>query len=53
MRVIAEGVETERALEQVRLLGVDDVQGYLISKPLPGPDFERFVCAAGALKLAA
>jgi diguanylate cyclase (GGDEF)-like protein/PAS domain S-box-containing protein len=38
--VVAEGVET---VEQARLLGLlrcDEMQGYLIGKPLPGPAFE-------------
>lgn len=53
MRVIAEGVESEAQLEQLRELGADDMQGYLISRPLPARDFERFVCSYGALKIAA
>jgi diguanylate cyclase (GGDEF)-like protein len=53
MRVVAEGIETEQQFEQVRALGADDMQGYLISRPLCGADFERFVCSYGALKLAA
>ena len=38
--VVAEGVETE---DQSRMLGVlhcDEIQGYLVSKPLPVADFE-------------
>jgi diguanylate cyclase (GGDEF)-like protein len=53
MRVIAEGIETEQQFDRVRALGADDMQGYLISRPLSGADFERFVCAYGALELAA
>ncbi|MFC5461470.1 EAL domain-containing protein [Massilia niabensis] len=37
MAVVAEGVETEAQLAILRELGCDEVQGYLISKPLP-PD---------------
>ncbi len=37
MEVVAEGVETEAQLAILRELGCDEVQGYLISKPLP-PD---------------
>ncbi|GEM_PF-5081939 len=35
MGVVAEGVETEQQLERVTYHGVDAVQGYLISKPVP------------------
>ena len=35
MRVIAEGVETESALDRLRLLGCDAVQGYLTGRPAP------------------
>jgi diguanylate cyclase (GGDEF)-like protein len=53
MRVVAEGIETEQQFDRVRALGADDMQGYLISRPLPGAEFERFVCAFGAHRLAA
>jgi EAL domain-containing protein (putative c-di-GMP-specific phosphodiesterase class I) len=32
----AEGVETEAQLEQVRRLGFNEMQGFLISRPVPG-----------------
>ena len=35
LSVIAEGVETEAALERLRAFSCDKVQGYYISKPLP------------------
>ncbi len=38
MAVIAEGVESERQLEQVRLLGCTEMQGYLFSPPRPAAD---------------
>ena len=34
MRVVAEGVETERQRELLTGLGVDAIQGFLISRPL-------------------
>jgi diguanylate cyclase (GGDEF)-like protein len=34
LRVVAEGVESQEALESLRLMGCDLVQGYFISKPL-------------------
>jgi diguanylate cyclase (GGDEF)-like protein len=43
MHVIAEGVETEAQLAILESFGVDRVQGYLFSRPLPAADFERFI----------
>ncbi|MGB0682397.1 MAG: putative bifunctional diguanylate cyclase/phosphodiesterase [Magnetovibrionaceae bacterium] len=43
MEVTAEGVETEEQLTFLRGLGVDEIQGYYFSKPIPAPDFARFV----------
>lgn len=34
-RVTAEGVETSLVFERLRALGVDRVQGYLVSEPVP------------------
>jgi len=44
--VIAEGVETDAQLAQVRDLGCDGAQGYLISAPMPG-DGVRDLLATG------
>jgi EAL domain-containing protein (putative c-di-GMP-specific phosphodiesterase class I) len=35
LKVIAEGVETEDQAKFLRLLRCDEIQGYLISKPVP------------------
>ncbi len=35
VRVVAEGIETQEQYDFVRGLGVDELQGYLLSKPLP------------------
>ena len=42
LRVTAEGVETEAQLEVLRSGGCDEIQGYLVAKPLPASDFARF-----------
>jgi diguanylate cyclase (GGDEF)-like protein len=41
MIVVAEGVETDQQLEQVRLLGCSEMQGYLFSRPLPATEIHR------------
>ncbi len=41
--VVAEGVETRKALMLLDELGCDTAQGYLISKPLPVDDFDDFL----------
>jgi diguanylate cyclase (GGDEF)-like protein len=38
LEVVAEGVETSDALAMLREMGCDIVQGYWLSRPLPGPD---------------
>jgi diguanylate cyclase (GGDEF)-like protein/PAS domain S-box-containing protein len=39
LRVVAEGVETDKQLRDLRLLRCDEMQGYLFSKPLPPDEF--------------
>ena len=34
MDVVAEGVESQQALESLRLMGCDLAQGYFISRPM-------------------
>jgi diguanylate cyclase (GGDEF)-like protein len=43
LRVIAEGVESETQARFLKERGCDEIQGYLVSKPLPPPAFARFV----------
>ena len=39
----AEGVETEQQLARVKAKGCDTVQGFLIGRPVPGPEAARFL----------
>jgi diguanylate cyclase (GGDEF)-like protein len=41
LSTVAEGVETEEQLRQLRLLGCDEMQGYLSGKPVPVEIFEQ------------
>ncbi len=43
LSVTAEGVETERQRDELRLLGCRYAQGYLFARPLPADDFARLV----------
>ena len=43
MRVTAEGVETEQQLQQVRILGCTEMQGYLLSPPRAATDLLQFL----------
>jgi diguanylate cyclase (GGDEF)-like protein len=45
IRVVAEGVETERQLEQLRRLGCAEIQGYLFSAPRPAADIRQLLLA--------
>jgi diguanylate cyclase (GGDEF)-like protein len=41
LNTVAEGVETEEQLSQLRLLGCDEMQGYLFGRPVPVEIFEQ------------
>ena len=41
-RVVAEGVETEEVLDRLRPTGCDEVQGYLVARPMTVADFETW-----------
>ena len=44
LKVVAEGVETERQCNFLRAIGCDQMQGYFLAKPLAAEEFaERFV----------
>jgi len=49
LKVVAEGVETEEQLRQLRLLHCDEMQGYLFGKPVPVEIFETRYLAASAV----
>jgi diguanylate cyclase (GGDEF)-like protein len=43
LRVVAEGVESESALNELRDLGCDFAQGFHLSRPLPADELEAWV----------
>lgn len=43
MNVIAEGVETDTQMNKLAALGCDEVQGFLLARPLAGAVFEDFL----------
>lgn len=43
LTVVAEGIETKGILQQLKTLGCDIAQGYLVSMPLPEKEFEKFL----------
>ena len=50
-RVTAEGVETEAQRAFLRRHGCDEIQGYLVARPLPVAEFEKlFTAPADTMK---
>jgi EAL domain-containing protein (putative c-di-GMP-specific phosphodiesterase class I) len=47
LKVVAEGVETEEQAKMLRLLRCDELQGYLISKPVPIEDVTPLLLGPG------
>src|SRR5690606_35291108 len=45
LKVIAEGVEEDAQMELLRELGCDQIQGYLVSRPLPADKIEPLLRA--------
>ncbi|MBO4263017.1 MAG: EAL domain-containing protein [Clostridia bacterium] len=46
MAIVSEGVETQEQFEAMCRLGVDYIQGYYFSRPLPEKDFIEFLAKA-------
>ena len=51
LKVVAEGVETEKQLEFLRALKCDEMQGYLFSKPLPAEEATKLLAEDRRLEL--
>lgn len=49
LRTIAEGVETAAEMDYLRQAGCDEMQGYLLSRPLPAAQFEALLRAERAI----
>ena len=43
LKVVAEGVETEKQAKMLRLLRCDEMQGYLISRPVPETELQTLL----------
>ncbi len=48
LTVIAEGVEDELTRDLLAQMGCDTIQGYLVSRPLPGPRLDRWLAVRTA-----
>ncbi len=48
LRVVAEGVETEEQVGQLRLLACDEMQGYFFSRPVPLQQIEAMLHTGGS-----
>jgi len=42
-QIIAEGVETKEQLKYLKKIGIDLIQGFLFSKPMPGNQIEGYI----------
>ena len=43
LEIVSEGVETREQAEAIGALGIEYIQGYYFSRPLPGEEFLEFV----------
>jgi EAL domain-containing protein (putative c-di-GMP-specific phosphodiesterase class I) len=53
LKVIAEGVEDDEQVRLLRDLGCDQIQGYLVSRPIPAEEVARILPPAAEGKAAA
>lgn len=51
LRVVAEGIERAEQLEQVRRLGCDALQGFLLGRPMPAGDLEALLGRRASLDM--
>ena len=49
LEVVAEGVETAEAMNYLKAIGCDRIQGYLVSKPVPAEQLTAWLSALEAL----
>lgn len=45
LSIVAEGVETRAQLRALRAMGRCEIQGWMIGKAMPAPEFERFLAS--------
>ena len=50
LRVVAEGVETEREAQTLREAGCDELQGFLLAHPMPATALQEWLQARGAAR---
>jgi EAL domain-containing protein (putative c-di-GMP-specific phosphodiesterase class I) len=43
LRTVAEGIDSREKLQAVRHHGCNDVQGYLVARPMPAADIPKFL----------
>ena len=43
LKVVAEGVETEREAQTLRAWDCDELQGYLFARPMPAQELSRWM----------
>ena len=48
LEIVSEGIESKEQLETMEQLGIQYIQGYYFSKPLPEGKFVEFIIAATA-----
>lgn len=47
MTITAEGVETLEQVDMLTELSCDEIQGFIVAKPLPSERFQQFLASAG------